>query len=210
MTRTQRLEVTREPSDTADEPDFKCTQTSLSRGTTTSTRDAAGDNTLAQRVTKHLKVVTYNIVNSDPLRSPGAPSHTYIFAEPRGRSWRAKELSLFGRFETKLEQHNGNLPRAVVELAKDWRTDKILRHLEALLLVADTKNTYILSGNGDVIEPDEDAAAIGSGGPIALAAATALMRHTKHNARLIAEEAMAIAAHTCIYTNDKIIYEELS
>jgi ATP-dependent HslUV protease subunit HslV len=122
----------------------------------------------------------------------------------------ADAFSLFGRFESKLEQHNGNLPRAVVELAKDWRTDKILRHLEALLLVADAKNTYILSGNGDVIEPDEDVAAIGSGGPIALAAATALMRHTKHDARRISEEAMAIAAHTCIYTNDKINYEELS
>ena len=121
----------------------------------------------------------------------------------------ADAFSLFGRFESKLEQHNGNLPRAVVELAKDWRTDKILRHLEALLLVADIKNTYILSGNGDVIEPDEDCAAIGSGGPIALSAATALMRHTKMEGRRIAEEAMLIAAHTCIYTNDKINYEEL-
>src|SRR6184192_1803538 len=88
----------------------------------------------------------------------------------------ADAFSLFSRFESKLEQFNGNLPRAVVELAKDWRTDKILRHLEALLLVADTKNTYIVSGNGDVIEPDENIAAIGSGGPFAHSAATALIR----------------------------------
>jgi ATP-dependent HslUV protease subunit HslV len=122
----------------------------------------------------------------------------------------ADALSLTLRFEAKLEQFNGNLSRSVVELAKEWRTDKILRHLEALLLVADAKNTYILSGNGDVIEPDENAAAIGSGGSFALAAATALLRHTKLSARTIAEEAMKIAAHTCIYTNDNINYEELS
>ena len=121
----------------------------------------------------------------------------------------ADAFSLFARFEAKLEQFNGNLPRAVVELAKDWRTDKILRHLEALLLVADAKNTFILSGNGDVIEPDEDVAAIGSGGPFALSAATALMRHTKLSARQIAEEAMKIAAKTCIYTNDNVTWEEL-
>jgi ATP-dependent HslUV protease subunit HslV len=122
----------------------------------------------------------------------------------------ADAFSLFGRFEAKLEQFNGNLPRAVVELAKDWRTDKVLRHLEALLLVADVKNTFILSGNGDVIEPDENIAAIGSGGPFALSAATALMRHTKLNAKEITEEAMKIAANTCIYTNGNVIYEELS
>jgi ATP-dependent HslUV protease subunit HslV len=121
----------------------------------------------------------------------------------------ADAFSLFARFEAKLEQFNGNLPRAVVELAKDWRTDKILRHLEALLLVADAKNTFILSGNGDVIEPDEDVAAIGSGGPFALSAATALMRHTKLSARQIAEEAMKIAGKTCIYTNDNVTWEEL-
>ena len=121
----------------------------------------------------------------------------------------ADAFSLFARFEAKLEQFNGNLARAVVELAKDWRTDKVLRHLEALLLVADTKNTYILSGNGDVIEPDEDVAAIGSGGPFAHAAATALMRHTKLSARQIAEEAMRIAGKTCIYTNDNVTWEEL-
>lgn len=122
----------------------------------------------------------------------------------------ADAFSLFARFETKLEQFNGNLSRSVVELAKDWRTDKILRHLEALLLVADAKNTFLLSGNGDVIEPDEDIAAIGSGGPFAHAAATALMRHTKLSARLIVEESMKIAGKTCIYTNDNVTYEELS
>jgi ATP-dependent HslUV protease subunit HslV len=122
----------------------------------------------------------------------------------------ADAFSLFARFEAKLEQFNGNLPRAVVELAKDWRTDKVLRHLEALLLVADVKNTFILSGNGDVIEPDENIAAIGSGGPFALSAATALMHHTKLTAKQISEEAMKIAANTCIYTNDNVIYEELS
>src|SRR5690242_9258535 len=121
----------------------------------------------------------------------------------------ADAFSLFARFESKLEQFNGNLPRSVVELAKEWRTDKVLRHLEALLLVSDNKNTYIVSGNGDVIEPDEGVAAIGSGGPFALAAATALMRNTDLSARRIAEEAMAIAAKICIYTNDNITYEEL-
>lgn len=122
----------------------------------------------------------------------------------------ADAFSLFARFEAKLEQFNGNLPRSVVELAKEWRTDKILRHLEAMLLVADVKNTFILSGNGDVIEPDNDIAAIGSGGPYALSAATALMRHTKLTARVITEEAMKIASDTCIYTNANINYEELS
>lgn len=121
----------------------------------------------------------------------------------------ADAFSLFARFEGKLEQFNGNLPRSVVELAKDWRTDRVLRHLEALLLVADGKNIFILSGNGDVIEPDEEAAAIGSGGPIALAAATALLRHTKLSARQVAEEAMKIAGKTCIYTNENVTYEEL-
>ena len=122
----------------------------------------------------------------------------------------ADAFSLFARFEAKLEQFNGNLPRAVVELAKDWRTDKVLRHLEALLLVADAKNTFILSGNGDVIEPDEEVAAIGSGGPFALSAATALMHHTKLTAKQITDEAMKIAGKTCIYTNDNITYEELA
>jgi ATP-dependent HslUV protease, peptidase subunit HslV len=121
----------------------------------------------------------------------------------------ADAFSLFARFETKLEQFNGNLSRSVVELAKDWRTDKILRHLEALLLVADTKNTYIVSGTGDVIEPDEGVASIGSGGPFATAAATALLHHTKMTARQVVEEAMSIAGKICIYTNDNVSYEEL-
>src|SRR5215469_6990292 len=121
----------------------------------------------------------------------------------------ADAFSLFTRFESKLEQFNGNLSRSVVELAKEWRTDRVLRHLEALLLVADNENTYIVSGNGDVIEPDEGVAAIGSGGPFALSAATALLRNTKLSARHITEQAMAIAAKICIYTNDSITYEEL-
>jgi ATP-dependent HslUV protease subunit HslV len=121
----------------------------------------------------------------------------------------ADAFALFSRFEAKLEQFNGNLPRAVVELAKEWRTDRMLRHLEALLLVADSKNTYIVSGNGDVIEPDEGVAAIGSGGAFALAAATALVRNTKMGARAVAEQAMQIAGKICIYTNETVTYEEL-
>ena len=121
----------------------------------------------------------------------------------------ADAFALFSRFETKLEQFNGNLSRSVVELAKEWRTDRVLRHLEALLLVADKTSTYLVSGNGDVIEPDEGIAAIGSGGPFATAAATALLRNTKLSAKRIAEEAMAIAGKICIYTNDNVIFEEL-
>jgi len=121
----------------------------------------------------------------------------------------ADAFALFSRFESKLEQFNGNISRAVVELAKEWRTDRVLRHLEALLLVADNKSTYLVSGNGDVIEPDEGIAAIGSGGPFANAAASALMRNTKLSAKRIAEEAMAIASKICIYTNDNVTYEEL-
>ena len=97
----------------------------------------------------------------------------------------------------------------MVELAKEWRTDRVLRHLEALLLVADTKSTYLVSGNGDVIEPDEGVAAIGSGGPFAVSAATALLRNTKMSAKRIAEESMSIAGKICIYTNDNVTYEEL-
>src|SRR3954451_16361664 len=122
----------------------------------------------------------------------------------------ADAFSLFARFESKLEQFNGNLSRSVVELAKDWRTDKVLRHLEALLLVADIKNIFIVSGNGDVIEPDEPVAAIGSAGSFALSAATALLRSTKLPARQIAEQAMQIAARICIYTNESITFEELT
>jgi len=121
----------------------------------------------------------------------------------------ADAFALFTRFETKLEQYNGNLSRSVVELAKDWRTDRMLRHLEALLVVADTGNTFIVSGNGDVIDPDNDIAAIGSGGGFAKAAAVALIENTKLSAREIVEKSMAVAASTCIYTNDSFVYEEL-
>ena len=121
----------------------------------------------------------------------------------------ADAFALFGRFEAKLEQHNGNLPRSVVEMAKDWRTDKVLRHLDALLLVADVSNTYLLSGTGDVIEPDDAIAAIGSGGAFAKSAATALMENTELSAREIVEKSMSIAARICIYTNPNIRYEEL-
>ena len=115
----------------------------------------------------------------------------------------ADAFSLFERLEAKLEKYNGNLSRAAVELAKDWRTDKILRRLEALLLAMDKEHTLILSGNGDVIEPDEELAAIGSGGPYALAAARALMAHSNLNAKSIAIESMKIAASICIYTNEE-------
>ena len=121
----------------------------------------------------------------------------------------ADAFTLFSRFESKLEQYHGNLGRSAVELAKDWRTDKFLRHLEALLLVTDKETTFLLSGQGDVIEPDTGIAAIGSGGPFAQAAAQALADHTKLSPREIAEEAMKIASRMCIYTNDRITIEEL-
>jgi ATP-dependent HslUV protease subunit HslV len=121
----------------------------------------------------------------------------------------ADAFSLQTRFEAKLEQYHGNLGRAAVELAKDWRTDKMLRHLEAMLLVADTTATFMLSGAGDVIEPETGIAAIGSGGPFAQAAAEALIANTDLPARKIAEEAMRIAGRMCIYTNEKAIFEEL-
>ncbi len=121
----------------------------------------------------------------------------------------ADALSLFSRFEQKLEEFHGNLSRAVVELAKEWRTDRALRHLEALLLVADKKVTYLVSGNGDVIEPDDGIVAIGSGGPYALAAARALVKHTKLSAREIIEESMQLAGQICIFTNERTVVEEL-
>jgi len=121
----------------------------------------------------------------------------------------ADALSLFSRFEAKLQEHHGNLARSAVELAKDWRTDRSLRHLEALLVVADSKQTLLLSGNGDVIEPDDGLCAIGSGGPYALAAARALAKHTKLNAKDIAQEAMRMASDICIYTNEHFTVEEL-
>jgi len=121
----------------------------------------------------------------------------------------ADAFNLFARFESKLEQYAGNLNRSAVELAKDWRTDKMLRNLEALLLVADQAQTFLISGSGDVIDPDEPLAAIGSGGAYATAAARALMENTDLSAREIAEKAMQIAGQICIYTNDRITIEEL-
>jgi ATP-dependent HslUV protease subunit HslV len=121
----------------------------------------------------------------------------------------ADALSLFARFEGKLQEFHGNLARAAVELAKEWRTDRSLRHLDALLLVADTKATFLLSGNGDVIEPDDGICAIGSGGPFALASARALLKHTKLSAKEIAQEAMRLASEICIFTNASFSIEEL-
>jgi ATP-dependent HslUV protease subunit HslV len=121
----------------------------------------------------------------------------------------ADGITLFEKFEARLKEYNGNLTRAAVELAKDWRTDRVLRRLEALLLVADREKTLMLSGTGDVIEPDGDAAAIGSGGPYALAAARALLDATPLSARDVAERALAIAGDICIYTNGNRVFEEL-
>lgn len=121
----------------------------------------------------------------------------------------ADALSLFSRFEGKLQEFHGNLARAAVELAKEWRTDRSLRHLDALLVVADTKSTFLLSGNGDVIEPDDGITAIGSGGGYAVAAARALSKHTKLSAKDIAAEAMRIASEICIFTNSNFSVEEL-
>src|SRR5271163_1389446 len=121
----------------------------------------------------------------------------------------ADAFSLFSRFENKLEQFAGNLGRSAVELAKDWRTDKMLRQLEALLIVTDAKQTFLLSGTGDVIDPDEGIATIGSGGSYALAAARALMENTDLSAREIAEKSLRIAGQICIYTNDQMTIEEL-
>jgi ATP-dependent HslUV protease subunit HslV len=121
----------------------------------------------------------------------------------------ADAFSLLTRFESKLEQYHGNLERAAIELSKEWRTDKILRHLEALLVVADNKSSFLLSGNGDVIAPDDGVLAIGSGGSYALAAARALMQHTELSARDIAVKALQIAADICIYSNQNIVVEEL-
>ncbi|MCI0387655.1 MAG: ATP-dependent protease subunit HslV [Acidobacteria bacterium] len=121
----------------------------------------------------------------------------------------ADAFALFQRFESKLEQFRGQLNRAAVELAKDWRTDKMMRNLEALLLVSDSQSTLVISGNGDVIEPDDGIVAIGSGGPYALSAARALARHTNLSARQIAEEAMKIAGEICIYSNLNLVIEEI-
>lgn len=121
----------------------------------------------------------------------------------------ADAFALFSRFESKLEQYRGNLERAAVELARDWRTDRVLRRLEAMLIVADRNSMFLVSGNGDLIEPDDGVVAVGSGGPFAMAAARALVRHSALDARTIAEEAMLIAADICIYTNPHLTIEEL-
>ena len=121
----------------------------------------------------------------------------------------ADAFSLLTRFEGKLEQYHGNLERAAIELSKEWRTDKILRHLEALMIVADDKTSFLLAGNGDVVAPDDGVLAIGSGGAYALAAARALLANTEMTARDIAQEALRIAGEICIYTNQSIIVEEL-
>ena len=121
----------------------------------------------------------------------------------------ADAFTLFEKFEAKLEQFNGNLKRAAVELAKDWRTDRVLRRLDALLIIADTEHSLVVSGAGDVIEPDDGVIAIGSGGNYALAAARVLIKHTQLDARTIAEEAMRTAASICVYTNEQITVEEL-
>ena len=121
----------------------------------------------------------------------------------------ADSFALFSRFESKLEQYRGNLERASVELARDWRTDRLLRRLEAMLIVADKESTFLLSGTGDLIEPDDGVVAVGSGGSYAMAAARALVRHSALDARQIAEESMRIAADICIYTNPNLTIEEL-
>lgn len=121
----------------------------------------------------------------------------------------ADSFALFSRFEAKLEQYRGNLERSAVELARDWRSDRMLRRLEAMLIVLDHQSTFLLSGTGDLIEPDDGVVAIGSGGPYALAAARALTRHSNLDARAIAEHAMQIAGEICIYTNANITIEEL-
>jgi ATP-dependent HslUV protease, peptidase subunit HslV len=121
----------------------------------------------------------------------------------------ADSFALFSRFEAKLEQYRGNLERAAVELARDWRSDRALRRLEAMLIVADKASTFVLSGTGDLIEPDDGIVAVGSGGPFAMAAARALVRHSSLGAREIAEQSMAIAGELCIYTNANLTLEEL-
>lgn len=121
----------------------------------------------------------------------------------------ADAFTLFEKFEARLEEYRGNLPRAAVELAKEWRSDKMLQKLDALLLVADAENLFIISGNGEVIEPDDNVAAIGSGGGYALAAAKALLEASELDAREIAQKAMEIAANICVYTNAQLVIEEL-
>jgi ATP-dependent HslUV protease subunit HslV len=156
---------------------------------------ADGQVTLGESVIKHSAKKTRRLFNDK------------IVAGFAGST--ADALSLFARFENKLQEYHGNLPRAAVELAKDWRTDRSLRHLDALLIVADAKNTFLISGNGDVIEPDDGICAIGSGGSYAVSAARALAKHTKLSAKDIVQEAMRIASEICIFTNANFSIEEL-
>jgi ATP-dependent HslUV protease subunit HslV len=154
-----------------------------------------GQVTLGQTVVKH------------QARKVRRLYHDHVLAGFAGTA--ADGFALFARFESKLEEHRGNLERSSVELARDWRTDRALRRLEAMLLVADTKAMYLLSGTGDLIEPDDGVMGIGSGGPYAMAAARALVQHSTLSARAIVEQAMAIAADICIYTNNRLTIEEL-
>lgn len=156
---------------------------------------ADGQVTMGEHVLKHTARKTRRLFNDKVLA--GFAGST------------ADALSLFERFEVKLQEHSGNLQKAAVELAKDWRRDRALRHLEALLIVADAKSTFVIGGNGDVIEPDDGLCAIGSGGPYALSAARALHKHTKLGAKEIAQEAMRIASEICIFTNGNFTVEEL-
>jgi ATP-dependent HslUV protease subunit HslV len=148
-----------------------------------------------------------NMVLKHGARKVRRIHHDQILAGFAGAA--ADAFSLFTKFETKLEEYRGNLPRAAVELAKDWRTDRVLRRLEALLAVADLENSLIISGTGDVIEPDDGIIGIGSGGGFALSAARALITHSDLSAREIVTEAMRIASEICIYTNAQITVEEL-
>ena len=154
-----------------------------------------GQVTLGQTVVKH------------SARKVRRLHHDRVLAGFAGAA--ADGFSLFARFETKLDEHRGNLERAAVELARDWRIDRVLRRLEAMLLVADLKNMYLLSGTGDLIEPDDGVIGIGSGGAFAMAAARALVAHSTLAARPIVEAAMAIAADICVYTNTRLTLEEL-
>jgi ATP-dependent HslUV protease subunit HslV len=159
------------------------------------TMAADGQVTLGETVIKHSARKTRRLYNGQVLA--GFAGST------------ADAFALFTRFEGKLEEYRGNLSRAAVELAKDWRTDRALRHLQALLIVADKDTTLLLSGNGDLIEPDDGIAAVGSGGPYAAAAAKALLKHSNLSAKEIATEALSIAGEICIYTNLSITVEEL-
>ena len=153
------------------------------------------------------QVTLGNIIIKGGARKVRRLYHDKILAGFAGGA--ADAFALFSRFEAKLEEYRGNMERAAVELAKDWRMDKYLRQLQAFLIVANNERSYLISGTGDLIQPDDGILAIGSGGPYALAAARALMKHTSMTAQQIAEEALRVAAAICIYTNDNITVESL-